>query len=120
MSAAGKPDADGMFRKLVNRYLSGTHREAIEHGCAIAALAGDVVRADDAARSVMDEHVEKLFATVGKTMKAQDSSQAMFAAAALVGGLVLSRALTDPQRGEAVLAAVRQHLLAEPEDVTPS
>ena len=116
MRAAGQPEAALTFRRLVNRYLNSAHREARDSGCAIAALAGDVVRADDAARAVMDEHVEQLFATVAESMKAKDSEQALFAAAALVGGLVLSRTLIDPARGEAVLAAVRQHLLADADE----
>ena len=116
VSAAAKPEAGRSFQRLVDRYLSKSHRDAREQGCAIAALAGDVVRADDAARAVMDEHVEQLFANVAETMQAKDPSQAMFAAAALVGGLVLSRTLVDPARGEAVLAAVRQQLIAKSDD----
>jgi TetR/AcrR family transcriptional repressor of nem operon len=39
-------------------------------------------------------------------------SQAVFAMAAMVGGLTLSRIISDPQASLAVLQDVRQHLNA--------
>ena len=52
------------FANIVRSYLSRTHRDGRDSGCAIAALASDVARADASSREVMTEHIETFIATV--------------------------------------------------------
>ena len=96
---------------LARGYLSRTHRDARDTGCAMAALLSDVGRADDAARRVMEEHVEAFIATAAEALDG-DEAKAMVAVSAMIGGLALSRVLTDRDRSDALLRAVRDHLAA--------
>lgn len=97
------------FAGMVRSYLSRTHRDGRESGCAVAALASDVARADDEARTVMSEHVEAFIASVAKTLDGNDK-HAILAVSAMVGALTLSRVVTDPQRSDGILKAVREGL----------
>src|SRR5690606_4268280 len=49
------------FSGMVRSYLSRTHRDSRSAGCAIAALATDVGRADANSREVMEERIEAFF-----------------------------------------------------------
>ena len=99
------------FAGFVRSYLSRAHRDAPESGCAIAALAGDAGRDDLASRAVMEAHVEQMIASIAAQLG--DDSEAIAAVAAMVGALTLSRVITDPKRSDAVLRAVREHVIAQ-------
>jgi TetR/AcrR family transcriptional regulator, transcriptional repressor for nem operon len=100
------------FPAAVRSYLSRTHRDSRKTGCAIAALASDVGRADEASRAIMEEYVEALIASVARSLGQQDDSKAMVAVSAMVGALALSRVMTDPRRSDAMLRVVRDHVIA--------
>ena len=108
-SAARSRDARETFGGLVDAYLSPDHRDSRESGCAMAALASDVARADDETRAVMSRHVEAFIANVAKTLGG-DEDRAALAVSALVGALTLSRVMIDPARADALLEAVRKEL----------
>lgn len=99
------------FSSMVGRYLSRTHRDSRHSGCAIAALATDVGRADASSREVMQERIEAFFDVARQALGQDDEDKAIFAVCAMVGGLTLARVMTDPQRSDAVLRAVREQLL---------
>lgn len=117
VEAAGAPKD---FASLVRGYLSRTHRDARDSGCAVAALVSDAARAEDGARSIMTRHVESFIASVADTLDG-DEARAIVAVSAMVGALALSRAVTDPERSDAILRLVRDHLdgwnIAPPHDV---
>jgi TetR/AcrR family transcriptional regulator, transcriptional repressor for nem operon len=100
------------YSATIRGYLSRKHREARASGCAIAALAGDVARADEPSREAMSGHIEQFVARVGASMGGEDESQALFAVSALIGALVVSRVMVDEKRSDAVLAAAKRELLA--------
>ena len=100
---------DTRLSAIARSYLSRSHRDARDSGCAVAALVSDVARADDASRAVMSGYVESFTASVAETL-AGDEARAMVAVSAMVGALTLSRVLTDPARSDAILKAVRDHL----------
>lgn len=97
------------FASLVRGYLSRTHRDARDSGCAVAALVSDAGRSDDGPRAIMTRHVESFIASVADTMEG-DESRAIVAVSAMVGALALSRAVTDPARSDAILRLVRDYL----------
>ena len=101
------------FADFVRRYLSRAHRAVPAAGCAIAALAGDVARADEAMRKVMAPRIESFIDTVREALGDTDDRRAIAAVSALVGALVLSRAMPDARRADEVLRAVRERLMAE-------
>jgi TetR/AcrR family transcriptional repressor of nem operon len=99
------------FSAKVRSYLSRAHRDARGGGRAIAALASDVGRADPAARAVMEERIEALIASMAADLHGGEA-RAMAAVSAMVGALTLSRVLTNPNRSDALLRAVRDHVIA--------
>lgn len=101
------------FADLVQGYLSRSHRDSRDSGCAVAALVSDAARADAAPRGVMSEHVETFFETVAASLGGDDAG-AIVAVSAMVGALALSRVATDPERSDAILKAVRDHLATLP------
>lgn len=111
-AAAGDPAKPPSYAAIVRRYLSRAHRDSREQGCAIAALAADVARADGPARAVMEEHVDRLISNIGRAMGTDDEDQAMFALSAMLGGLLLSRVMVDQKRSDALLRVVRDQLIA--------
>ncbi len=110
-SAAHAPGRPPDYRAFVRGYLSRAHRDSRKAGCALAALASDVARADERSREVMEAHLERFIAKVGGAMGADDD-EAMFAVSALIGGLLLSRVIVDPKRSDALLRAVRNGVMA--------
>jgi TetR/AcrR family transcriptional repressor of nem operon len=114
LEGAAKAKAQGAgaaqsLAELARSYLSRTHRDAPETGCAIAALVSDVGRADAGAREAMSEHIEAFVASVAEALGG-DRERAMVAVSAMVGALALSRVVADPARSDAILAAVRDSL----------
>jgi len=102
----GKPRG---FTQIVRGYLSRSHRDARDSGCAIAALACDVARADSASRAVMSDHIDGFIAAAAEALGG-DEDAAMVAVSAMVGALALSRVAVDPARSDAILKTVRDHL----------
>ncbi|MBI1404542.1 MAG: TetR family transcriptional regulator [Caulobacter sp.] len=106
VGAGGAPSS---FPDIVRGYLSGKHRDSRDSGCAVAALASDVARADAAPREIMTEHVETFFETVSRSLGG-DEERAILAVSAMVGALMLSRVVADPSRSDAILTVVRDQL----------
>lgn len=90
-------------------YLSRTHRDAPESGCAIAALAAEAARADPACRDVMSGHVDAFISSVAEMLNG-DEEKAMVAVSAMVGALALARVATSAERSDAILKAVRTQM----------
>jgi TetR/AcrR family transcriptional repressor of nem operon len=97
------------YAGIVRSYLSRAHRDGRASGCAVAALAADVARADGEARAVMSEHVESFIASVAESLDGDDT-RAIMAVSAMIGALTLSRVVTDPKRSDAILKAARDCL----------
>jgi TetR/AcrR family transcriptional repressor of nem operon len=106
--ASGSPEH---FSDIVRSYLSRTHRDARDSGCAVAALVSDVARADEGPRTIMTRYVESFIASVAETLDG-DEARAIVAVSAMVGALTLSRVVADPARSNAILKLVRDHLNA--------
>jgi len=105
-------DAPRSYETRVKGYVSRTHRDARTDGCAIAALASDVARADAASRAVMSAHIDGFIGQLAQSLHSQDEGDAMLAVSAMVGAVVLARVQTDPKKSDALLKAVRDRLLA--------
>jgi TetR/AcrR family transcriptional repressor of nem operon len=110
--AACDPAKPRHFAGMIRSYLSRAHRDKPASGCAIAALAGDVARADERSRATMEKHVERFIAGVAEVLGSENDGAAIVAVSALVGALTLSRVVTDPKRSDAILRTVRDHVIA--------
>jgi TetR/AcrR family transcriptional repressor of nem operon len=110
------------LRRQVDFYLSNTHCDDIERGCAIAGLASDVRRLGRAAQDHFAKGVNEMIDTLAALLAEQrpelDKKSAREYALSfyceMMGALILSRAVreADPGLANAILAAGRKNLLA--------
>lgn len=110
--ASDVPDRPASATALVKGYLSRTHRDSPERGCAIAALISDVGRADTRFRAMMEPHIENFIAKAARVLASESEDEAILAVSAMVGALAISRVITDPKRSDTVLRAVRDAVVA--------
>ncbi len=111
--ASRDPGRSRSFSAMVKSYLSRTHRDSRKTGCAISALLSDVGRADEQSRSVMETYIEDFIASVASALENnEDDSEAIAAVSAMIGALAISRVITDPKRSDAILRAVKEHVIA--------
>jgi TetR/AcrR family transcriptional repressor of nem operon len=95
---------------FVDWYVSTEHRDDPGGGCAVAALVGDVRRADDrvraGCRAVVEDYIEALEPLLGPGEDAR--RQATMVVSALVGSLTLARAVDDEALSREILDNVRE------------
>ena len=90
-------------RAYADRYLSPRHRDNPGHGCSMAALGQEVARSTPAIREAFEQGLEEILSANGGERK-----QAIFQTAALLGGVVLARAVQDHKLSDEILESVRQ------------
>jgi len=90
-------------RAYADRYLSPRHRDNPGDGCTMAALAQDVARSTPELKAVFERGLEEILSA-----RAGDRKEGIFQTAALLGGVVLARAVRDPQLSDEILESVRQ------------
>jgi TetR/AcrR family transcriptional repressor of nem operon len=108
-------DTDDL-KRYVARYLSAENRDTPGRGCALAALACEMPRSSRAIRGEFTTGVRKLVGrlsrliTEGTARRRED--EALATAAAMVGALILSRAVDDPLLADRILSASRKSIKA--------
>ena len=112
-TAAGAPPGEALLA-VADAYLTSRHREHPERGCAIAALAGEILRQDGAARQRLSANIGALLARLATYAPAAGEDerrrQATGTFAAMLGGLILARGVGDPNEADRILAEVRAFL----------
>ncbi len=102
------------IKAIVDAYLSPAHRDRPERGCAFAALAAELARESPAARRALTVRFDGLLGLLGEHVPDRRGvsrrRQAMAVLSCLVGALMLSRAVDDPETSGEILAAARRHL----------
>lgn len=88
---------------VIDGYLSRSHREKPETGCAVAALATDIARSNPCARNAYSRQVRRYTELLASLTPGRDADEAYLILAALVGALVLARAVDDPSLSDAML-----------------
>jgi TetR/AcrR family transcriptional repressor of nem operon len=107
--------ANDSLEAIVTSYLCPDHRDNLSKGCLIAALGSELARSDDKTRAVatagilkfVDLIAEQYRRTKPKTAKAR----ALVAASAMVGAVMISRIVTDPELSAAILHHTKKHVL---------
>lgn len=89
----------------VDRYLSASHRDNPGNGCTMAALAQEVARSKPELKTAFEQGFEEILSATGG-----DRKEAIFETAAMIGGVVLARAMQDPGLSDEILRSVRQKL----------
>jgi TetR/AcrR family transcriptional repressor of nem operon len=108
------PRPPGAWSESRTRYLSPAHRDDGAGGCPVAALAGEAGRASLPARKALAEGVEHMIARQNLDAPGENGAERRRAAigrvSAMVGALILSRAIGDGALSEEVLTATRDWL----------
>jgi TetR/AcrR family transcriptional regulator, transcriptional repressor for nem operon len=89
---------------FADRYLSRWHRDNPGDGCTMAALAQEVARSSPELKAAFEQGLEEILPAIG------ERKEAIFQAAAMIGGVVLARAVRDPRLSDEILESVRQKL----------
>ena len=108
-------DAHDSLEAIVTSYLCPDHRDNLAEGCLIAALGTELARGDDKTRAVatagflkfVNLIAEQYRRTKPKTAKAR----AVVAASAMIGAVMISRIVTDPELSAAILHHTKKHVL---------
>jgi TetR/AcrR family transcriptional repressor of nem operon len=90
-------------RAYADRYLSSRHRDNPDDGCTMVALGQEVARSTPDLKAAFERGFEEILSAGGG-----DRKEAIFQTAALLGGIVLARAVQDPQLSDEILESVRQ------------
>lgn len=101
--------------EVVGGYLEPKNRSGVGNGCPMASLSVDVARAPKSVRAAYTEKLKELageFAD-GLPSRAYDDPRALRSIALAVGGLILSRAVDDPELADGISAACRDGVAAE-------
>jgi len=108
--------AGGSLATVVARYLSPAHRDAPGGGCALAAIGPEAARQGSAVRQAFTRGVRgfaaRLAAVVPRRGSEPPEDAALATVAALVGALILARAVDDPELSDRILAASARRLTA--------
>ena len=111
--AATKP-AQQALQKMMNAYLSKAHVEGIENGCAVAALGSEMPRQAPEVRRAATRRIKEMIDLVARQSPDSGSQGAyqhsLFTVAAMVGALVLARAVDEPRLSDAIRQATMKHL----------
>ncbi|WP_456311191.1 TetR/AcrR family transcriptional regulator [Serratia proteamaculans] len=109
------------LRTLAEHYLSPAHRDGVQNGCAITALASDVAResADKPVRDVYLDGVKGMLEMLESLSDVEDDAQrrqhALMQFSLLIGALTLARATSGDSLSDEFLTAAKAALLAEKE-----
>lgn len=110
--SAAKTGRARTLASYADSYLSADHRDAPGGGCALAALGGEVPREAGALRENFTAGVRRTVQRIKELLPARgrrdDDNAALAIAATLVGGLILARAVDDPELSDRILAASKE------------
>ncbi|MCC4308088.1 TetR/AcrR family transcriptional regulator [Alcanivorax marinus] len=99
---------------LAGRYLSRRHRDHPGDGCVLAALAGEATRQSPPVRGAFTRSVRRFIDLIDGALPGRRAAlrrrKAVAATAAMVGGLILARAVDDDALSREILDAVHAEL----------
>jgi TetR/AcrR family transcriptional regulator, transcriptional repressor for nem operon len=93
------------MKAYADMYLGQRHRDNPGDGCIMAALAPEVARSAPELKDAFGKGFEDILAARGG-----DRKEGIFRTAALLGGVVLARAVQDSKLSDEILESVRQKL----------
>ena len=103
-------DAEDPLAAFADWYLSAKHREDPGAGCAVPTLGDDVRRGDERLRAAYRQQVERYIEHFERFLGggADARRRAILAVSALVGAVVVARAVDDDALSDEILSAVRE------------
>jgi TetR/AcrR family transcriptional repressor of nem operon len=113
MKAAANPSRKNLV-SFIKSYLSRTHRDTPGNGCAVSALSGEVRHAGPETRAIFARHLERNFDGIAKAIGGKAGrEEAIATMSAMVGAMILSRAVDDKNLSDEILNAARNRLVDE-------
>ncbi|MGC1328929.1 TetR/AcrR family transcriptional regulator [Pseudomonas sp.] len=98
------------LHSFIDTYLSPTHRDSPEKGCPLPTMAAELGQRGQPSATI-DRGVEDRLGRIAATLNAQDADeQAVVMLSTLVGALMLSRSVEDPQLSLRILDTARKAL----------
>ena len=114
LAAYEPPGRPGSFRAVVNALVSPLHRDAAGDGCTLAALGAEISRGPRGVRRTVTAGVRRIVTRLARlfpgSSRKKARRKALTAYSAMVGSLVIARAVDDPEFSREILAAVRAEL----------
>ena len=114
VKGASGTDKRRALETIIDGYLSPRHRNSLGKGCAVAALGSDLPRQSKKAREVftkrLEEGLEVLAGLVPAKSAARRSDVAIQLFSAMVGALILARAVGDESLSRRMLETVAKGL----------
>ncbi len=110
----GQSPEKSAINLAVDAYVNSRHREHPENGCSVATLGSELARENSAARHQMSKNVTGWIETLVQFAPGSNARDKMRVAtgtyAAMIGGLIMARAVEDPHLSDRILADVRAFL----------
>lgn len=110
--AEAAPPQDAV-RAMIRAYLSKEHVEDAETGCPVAALGSEMPRQAPKVRRAATRRIKEVIDVVARHSPDQGEpgvyERALVTVAAMVGAVVLARAVDDPKLSKALCAASLKH-----------
>jgi TetR/AcrR family transcriptional regulator, transcriptional repressor for nem operon len=107
---ASGTDERPALERVIDDYLSLRHRNSLGRGCAVAALGSDLPRQPKSVRKVFTERLEEGLDVLAGLVPAKAASQRQDVAirlfSAMVGALILARAVEDEALSRRILETV--------------
>ena len=108
---AGQGSGVEDLRAFISAYLSPRHRENLADGCPTAGIVADIRHHTPAARSAMTEALRLQIDRISKALGGADAEErrrvAIGSWAAMVGAVILARAIDDPTLSDEILDQTR-------------
>ncbi len=107
---------DAWRAAVASVYLSEAHRDNRAAGCAMAALSGDIARGDEAVRKTFEEGLLDVIGAFETRMDGDGPArraEVWQLLSLMLGGLILSRAVSDGTVSSEILAACRGEVARE-------
>ena len=113
-STAAAENPDDPLGAVIAFYLSAGHREEKMDGCPVVALGSDAARQGSDVKASFEtgikDHLEILSRMIAETSGEKPKGKAMAILSTMVGALMLSRVVNDPDLAQALLKAAAKQV----------
>jgi TetR/AcrR family transcriptional regulator, transcriptional repressor for nem operon len=111
---ASRERPSARWGESIGRYLTQRHRNDRIGGCPVAALGPESIRQSAETRAAMTQAVQGMIGRLAAAAPGNDEHErradAVAACAAMVGAVILSRAVDDPRLADELLSSTREKL----------
>lgn len=111
-------DTAAPLRSLIASYLSSRHRAEPGVGCPLPTMSAELGQRGTPS-AITDDIVHNRLATIEAGLAQDAADQAVLILSAMVGALLLSRSVADPQLSDRILKTTRAQLLGQV-DIPPA